>query len=103
LVPSTPDAGPQYARLVVAADADRDVRPGDFVIFRPHVGQRAPKGRVDVRRRKGRLAESAIWNSDGRKLTSDSAALDEQETIEFDPDDEGVVIEGVAIAVFRRL
>jgi hypothetical protein len=102
-VPATPDDRPQYARQVVAGDASGDLRPGDFVIFARHDGQRAPKGRIDVRRRKARLSESALWNSDGRRLTSDSATLVEQETVEFDPDDDAVVIEGVAIAVFRRL
>lgn len=102
-VPAAPDDRPQYARLVVAADKNGDLAPGDFVIFARDGGPRAPKGRVDLRRRKGRLSESAIWNSDGRRLTSDSATLEQQETIEFDPDDDSVVIEGVAIAVFRRL
>lgn len=103
LVPTHPWLDAQYAKLVVSGDMKGDIKPGDFVIFSRHEGGRLPKGRVNVRRRKGLLSESALWKSDGRILTSDSASLTTQETVEYDPDDDSFVVEGVAVALFRRL
>lgn len=102
-VPAAPGIDRQFARQVVGGTAARDLVPGDYVIFSQHPSGRLPKGRVSVRRTKGRLVETALWNSDGRRLVSDSATLADQEIAEYDPDDDSLTIEGVAVALYRRL
>lgn len=102
-VPAAPGIDCQFARQVVGGTTAGDLVPGDYVIFARHPAGRLPKGRVSVRRTKGRLVETALWNSDGRRLVSDSATLADQEIAEHDPDDDSLTIEGVAVALYRRL
>lgn len=94
----------QYALQIVGNSASGTFQDGDFAIFLSVDPEaRPPSGVLHVERRKSGLVENGIWNSDGRKLISDSSALDEQETIVFDPDDTMVAIKGVALAVYRPL
>lgn len=100
-VPRVPGEGEQYARQVIGDEAGDGLRAGDFVVFSRLSGGRPPKGRVDVGRKKGRLHESSLWISDGRSLRSEASR--DEEAVDFDPDDPSFVVEGVAIAVYRRL
>lgn len=105
-VPAAPSHPPdlQYARKVIGDTRSGTFRDGDIVIFvRLPPGIRPPPGRLDVERRKAGLVENCIWTCDGRRLTTDVADLEEQETMDFDPDDTTVAIRGMALAVWRPI
>ncbi|MNU60511.1 hypothetical protein D3C71_497040 [compost metagenome] len=106
-IPAVPDHPPelQYARQAVGDSRSGLYRDGDYIIFLRHAGGRTAPGHHDVLRRKGALAESSVWVlTGGRRMTSDSVTSAEApEEFDIDPEDTSVVIEGIAIAVYRPI
>lgn len=106
-IPAVPDHPPelQYARQAVGDSRSGLYRNGDYIIFRRHSGGRTTPGHHDVLRRKGALAESSVWVlTGGRRMTSDSVTSAEApEEFDIDPEDTSVVIEGIAIAIYRLI